>query len=219
MCQSTRDSSFKTFTLRRGYTVAPEFSRSTRAHLTEETPGAGRQAGRLLLAAWAPYLDHNQLVVVEKSPPIRTRFLQAAFPDACFVLVVWHPAIVALRTQRFRPGQGHGLVELIRHWTRAHDIFASDRPLLRNACVVWYEAFVDDPSAVLADVASRVGITAEFDISRVDASRSDGVFDHWLSIRPTIDAIVLQKLANDVSRHGYLLDCPRPVALPAGDGD
>jgi hypothetical protein len=60
------------------------------------TPGHGAR----LLEQWRPHSDLTRPVLVEKSPPNlpMTRFLQGAFPDARFMIVVRHPAIVSLST-------------------------------------------------------------------------------------------------------------------------
>ena len=79
------------------------FALSAAAHLTETSPLLTPEVGPRLLEQWSPHWDLSRPVLVEKSPPnlLMTRFLQGAFPDARFVMVVRHPAIVSLSTRKW----------------------------------------------------------------------------------------------------------------------
>jgi hypothetical protein len=86
---------------------------------------------------------------------MRTRFLQALFPSALFVVIVRHPVPVAY-SQR-RPGKVT-LETLFRHWVHVHKLFRGDEPHLRNVLVVKYEDFTRAPQAALDSVYSRLGL-------------------------------------------------------------
>jgi sulfotransferase family protein len=122
-------------------------------HITEDSPLATASSRRALWEQWSPHWDLDRPVLLEKSPPhlTKTRFLQALFPGARFVVVTRHPIAVACATQKWsatRPDQ------LIRHWVRCHETFASDRPHLEHVHVLRYEDLVAHPDAKMAGVWS-----------------------------------------------------------------
>ena len=90
--------------------------------------------------------------LLEKSPPnlLRTRFLQALFPDAAFVVVIRHPS-PSRRDPKGRAGCcRYGA--LVDHWVAATALLAGDAPYVRGLHVIRYEQLVGDPDAVLAAV-------------------------------------------------------------------
>ena len=54
-----------------------------------------------IMREWSPYLDLGKRHIVEKSPPniIRSRFLQALFPQSKFVFILRHPLAVSFATR------------------------------------------------------------------------------------------------------------------------
>jgi hypothetical protein len=194
------------------------FALDPAAHLTERSVRDPDGDVVRLLAAWLPFADRSCPFLVEKSPPnlIRTRYLQALFPDASFVLVVRHPAVVAMRTRVWRADLS--VADLMRHWIRAHDLMARDLPRLSRVVVVRYEPFVDDPAGTLTEVARLVGVDPEFEVAAVVRSRSDRAFEEWLEQRATLRPAELTELEHGALRHGYRLDRLHPVAAPAGHG-
>jgi hypothetical protein len=127
------------------------------AHLTESSPLVTEANRRRLFAEWAGHWDMERPQLLEKSPPnlIMTRFLQALFPDARFVIVIRHPIAVACATQKWSGSRPH---ELIRHWLVAHEMFAADAPLVHNLLVVRYESMVEDPDACFGRVFAFLGL-------------------------------------------------------------
>ena len=147
------------------------FAFDDRAHLTDPVDGSAAQIRTELLRAWQPYWgDPEARVHVEKSPQnlLQSRLLQAAFPDASFIMVVRHPAAVALATRkwtgvgppgtrRFMPKRS--LHSLLDHWIAAHDRFAADRVHLRDVTVIRFEDLVADPSIVTSTMFDALGVT------------------------------------------------------------
>jgi hypothetical protein len=164
------------------------FGFAARQHLTEASPLVSEASRQTLLREWSAHWDMERPVLLEKSPPhlLKTRFLQALFPDSSFVVVTRHPIAVACATQKWsatRPDQ------LIRHWVRCHRLFAADRPHLHRVHVLRYEDLVRDPDGelgavfgfldlepVAADVEMREGINdryfAEWRARRRSAARA-----------------------------------------------
>jgi hypothetical protein len=110
-----------------------------------------------LFDEWARHWDMERSLLLEKSPPnlIMTRFLQAMFPAARFVVVIRHPIAVACATQKWSGSRPH---QLIHHWLVAHEMFAADAPLLENLLVVRYETMVADPDACFGRVFGFLGL-------------------------------------------------------------
>lgn len=154
-----------------------------KAHLTEND--AEPDAGSRLLACWEPYWqDPAAALAVEKSPSnvTRTRFLQAAFADARFIVVTRHPVIQALAVRKWGENRhriGLGLTEIIDHWFAAMDVFAADRGALAAVQVVRYEDLVADPQPRLASLAAFAGLPpAPLDTADV-APRDGSYLRYW----------------------------------------
>lgn len=140
---------------------AGRFALRSEAHLTEQSPLVTPANAERLLAAWRPFWDLDRPVLVEKSPPnlVMTRFLQALFPDASFVVIVRHPVVVALSTKKWL--HGRTLRTPLENWFAAHGTFAGDAPHLRRLHVVKYEDLVRDPHRELAAVGEFLGLDGE----------------------------------------------------------
>jgi Sulfotransferase family len=180
------------------------FASSAGAHLTERSPGADTASARSLLAAWTPFWDPTRPIRVEKSPPnlLRTRFLQALFPDARFLIVMRHPGIVALSTQKW--ARGASVADLVAHWEQAHALFWRDRAHLRSVMVVRYETFVRDAAAVMRDVARLLGVDDRFDVAEVDARRSAVYERAWKTLYDA-DPATWRAYEEPVAALGYRL--------------
>jgi hypothetical protein len=127
------------------------------SYLTESSELATEESRRQLLSEWGRHWDLSRPVLVEKSPPnlVRTRFLQALFPEASFVIVLRHPLPVAFATQKW---SGSSIASLVEHWLVAHERFEFDRPHLHRLHVVRYEELVERPRAMLDAVFAFLGL-------------------------------------------------------------
>jgi hypothetical protein len=127
------------------------------AHLTEDDAAHPAELRRRLLESWMPYWDLDRRLLVEKSPPnlLRFRYLQAVFPDACFVAIVRNPIAVSYATQ---PWANASITELIEHWLYAHEQFEQDRAHLRRLAFVRYEDLVRDVGGTLGGITERLGL-------------------------------------------------------------
>jgi hypothetical protein len=158
------------------------FARRGAAHLTEASPllrPDPEAAGDRMLTAWMPYWDLERPFLVEKSPPnlIMGRFLQAAFPQSCLVVVVRHPVVVALSTKKWAPRTSWE--RLVEHWFLAHDQLAADAPALRRLLVLRYEDLMEDPQPQLERVRAFVGLDGAIPGDRIDTSRSSRYEQEW----------------------------------------
>jgi Sulfotransferase family len=180
------------------------------AALTEASPLATAGNRDRLLREWGRHWRPGAAVGVEKSPPnlIRTRFLQALFPDAVFVAVLRHPVAVAGAT---RKGRRRLLTyrRLVQHWVVAHSILAADAPHVRNLQVVRYERFVADPAAHLDRLFAAVGLAPAGVAEPVRKDVNDAYLRRFATRRNPLVALdrvrTTRRFDADVRRFGYSL--------------
>lgn len=197
----------------RAHGGAGRFALQPAAHLTERSPLATRDNAERLFAQWSEHWDLSRPVLVEKSPPnlVMTRFLQALFPDARFLVVVRHPVVVALATSRWRAGTP--LRRLLEHWLAAHELLLADAPHVRHLKVVHYEHLVADPPGTLRDVGAFLGLRGPVPQEQVDARRSGRYEQRWADLRASRNPLhrralrrIEEQLGDRIRGFGYDLD-------------
>jgi hypothetical protein len=181
---------------------AGRFGMDPRSHLTEDSSLATEESARRILFQWSPHWDMSRRLLLEKSPPnlVRTRFLQALFPEARFVVVVRHPAVVALSTRKWA-GPMAGLAPLLEHWVRAHETFMADAARLRQVHVVRYEHLVERPADVLAGVADFLGLVAPIEPGSLDGRRSDRYVTEWAKLTHARSPVTRMRMARLRTRY------------------
>lgn len=167
----------------RAYGGAGRFALNPRSHLTEASPLATAANAARLFAQWEPYWDTSREVLVEKSPPnlVMTRFLQALYPQAYFVVILRHPVVVALSTEKWL--HGASLRTPMANWFAAHDAFAADAARLRRLHVVKYESLVLDPEVELDAIGTFLGLDSPVPASSWQAGRSDAYASAWQQLK------------------------------------
>jgi sulfotransferase family protein len=177
------------------------------AHLTEFSPLVTDENRARLVAEWGRHWRAGARVYVEKSPPnlIRTRFLQALFPEASFVIVSRHPAAVAGATRKW---SHTSWTSLVRHWAACHETARADARLLRRVRLLRYEDFVADPDGSLSAVYGWLGLPAHPAGEEVRPDANSRYFARWRSHAPmrsldrTLASTRYDRVAN---RWGYSL--------------
>jgi hypothetical protein len=215
------------------YGKAGRFAFRPDARLTEASPLVTDENRRKLLEEWSRYWDTSRPYLLEKSPPniIRTRFLQAMFPDSYFIVLVRHPVPNALATQKWDPKTPpHRLIE---HWLRAHELLADDLPHIRRVHVLRYEDLVADPDAVLGRAFAFLGLDdpgagrpraegINIDNFKSDRTARTGVNERYLDawrrgrrspLRRPYYSFTERRYERRVRAFGYSMRDPR--ALPA----
>ncbi len=121
------------------------FAFHRRAHLTETSALVTAENRDRLIREWGNYWDFSKPVLVEKSPKnlVQMRFLQALFPESYFLVILRHPAVVAMATRKW--AKRRPLIYLIRHWLHAHRLLMEDLPHLVHCRIIYYEDFVLNP--------------------------------------------------------------------------
>jgi len=162
------------------------------AHLTEKSALITPENKKKLFEEWSTYWDLTKPYLLEKSAPnlIRTRFLQAIFPQTRFIVILRHPIAVSLATVKWT---GSSLETLLEHWLHCHRLFELDRPHLENVWVVKYEHLVHATQIELDEIYGFLGLGPQ-SVTALDRAGNDRYFRDW------------QQLSTDVERHGLFRD-------------
>jgi hypothetical protein len=182
-------------------------------HLTESSPLVSEQSAATLFEEWSPHWDLSRPLLLEKSPPnlLKTRFLQALFPNAAFVVLVRHPIPVSLATARWRRTRRYH--RLLEHWFRCHALFEADRDQLKRVYVTQYEQLVREPEAVLQGIFEFLELEPIAPNEPVEQGANEGYFRQWQDLKrdPRMRAYLdLASLWYErrVRRYGYSLLFP-----------
>ncbi len=182
------------------------FGFSSQAHLTEESPLVDQRARRRLLRAWRPYWDLSRPLLIEKSPPnvVRTRFLQALFPHASFLIIVRHPVAVSAATQKWSRTSPESLLE---HWAICHGQFLDDLTSLQRVRIVRYEDFVAKPAKILRAIFGFLGLPAARIPVAIEGALNERYFDLWRS--HDLDRRVSRQVEDVAHAFGYRVGLPQ----------
>lgn len=187
----------------------PLFSYSPQLHLTEESNLVSTGNKEKLLREWGYYLNYNKGVLIEKSPSniIRTRFLQAVIPSACFLIVARHPIATAMAVRKWTDAP---LTKIIEHWLHAHQLLMADIGHLQRRLVVRYEDFVDSPEQCLVAVTDMLGLDT-IGVTESTRNSNQAYFDAWeAEAEPSPDWVdhMLSTHASLLDTFGYSLSPP-----------
>jgi Sulfotransferase family len=177
------------------------FAFAPEAHMTEESELLTPENKQKLAKEWSQYWDLSKPYLLEKSPPnlIWTRFLQSAFPNSSFVIIVRHPVAVSLATEKWCP---ESLSWLVEHWLVAHEILAGDRPYLQRVITVNYESLVAAPAATLGAIYEFLGLRPHPTHFEFNGEHNQRYFAEWLrrARNPDISATVEECIAQHEQR-------------------
>jgi hypothetical protein len=182
-------------------------------HLTEDSPLVSEENARALFEEWSPHWDLSRPFLLEKSPPnlLKTRFLQALYPDSSFVVIVRHPIPVSIPTAKWRGTRRYD--RMFEHWLRCHALFEADREHLDRVHVLHYEQLVSDPAAMLRGIFEFLELEPIPPSEPVDIGANEKYFGRWrelkrdLRMRAYLDLVSLW-YERRMRRYGYSLLFP-----------
>lgn len=142
----------------RPYGGAGLFGFHEAVYLDETSPLVTEENRQKLFQEWQPYWDLSKPVLIEKSLPnlVRTRFLQALFPQSYFIILMRHPVATTLATKKWRPRRLLPL--LFEHWFICYERFLADSKHLPRVFMLQYEQFVAAPEEMMAKMCQFIGI-------------------------------------------------------------
>jgi hypothetical protein len=197
------------------YGGAGKFGFHAEAHLTEASPLVTEANRQKLFSEWRPHWDLNNHFLLEKSPPnlIRTRFLQAMFPQSSFIIFLRHPVAVSLATRRwYRTARIYSirLHKVFEHWVICHEIFEKDRHHLQKYLVLKYEDFVHDPPGELEKVYKFLGLENNSPELSVHSGINEKYLSQWKAVLSgRISRLGARRIVNEfeprVKSFGYSL--------------
>jgi len=186
------------------------FAFSPEMHLTETSPGCTPESTTALMRAWGRYWDLSKHVLVEKSPPnlTKSRYLQALFPAAYFVMILRHPIAVAGATAKW---SRTSRLSLVSHWVAAHEIMAVDLPSLQRVITLRYEDVVANPQAEYQRVLEFLGLPPAETAEPVRTGVNEQYYLRWQRGMPWArrsGASATERYQARVERFGYSLVPP-----------
>jgi hypothetical protein len=118
------------------------------AELNEESKLITKKNRNKLYDEWSKYWDTDKEFLLEKSPPniIRTRFLQAMFPNSYFINITRHPIATSLATKKWSKTS---LDSLINHWITCHKKLNHDKIKISRIIDIKYEDLIKNTDNVL----------------------------------------------------------------------
>jgi hypothetical protein len=185
------------------------FGFAPEAHLTDESSLVMPENREKLFAEWSKYWDLSRPYLLEKSPPnlIRTRFLQALFPNSYFIVIVRHPIAVSLATQKWADST---VASLVQHWLHCHGLFEQDRPYLRHSLVVKYEDLIQATGRGLEQIYNFLGVATRSSTG-LNPSGNNRYFAIWRKLAADKKGLgeygrVVAQYQNKVQHYGYSLE-------------
>ncbi len=135
------------------------FGFNRNAYMDEGHSLVSKDNANKLFKDWSRYWDLEKKNLIEKSPPnlIRTRFLQALFPDSTFIVILRHPLAVAYATKKW--SRKSPIPLLVEHNLRCYEIFLNDIDKLHNCYVLRYEDFVIKPQEFISLILNTLDLT------------------------------------------------------------
>lgn len=155
-----------------------QFALNPKAYMDESHVLATLENAERILGEWSVHGDFTKRYFIEKSPPniVRTRFLQALFPESRFVILLRHPVAVACATRKWSRA---GLPSLLENTLRAYERVLADMGDLERAHVVRYEEFVAQPQTVLDSIYRFLGLASFPAGIEVWGDSNSNYFDSW----------------------------------------
>lgn len=158
-----------------------KFGFNSKSHVTEKSDLNTMSNRQRLFEDWSKNWDLNMPILLEKSPPniLKTRFLQAMFPGAYFVIIIRHPIATSFSTKLWSKTP---IYSLFKHWVRCHDILFSDINNLENCLILYYEDVVTDFNNQLDKIYSFIGTYSQPSSFRVFSDLNHVYYENWRKV-------------------------------------
>ncbi len=141
------------------YGGAGKFGFDPRAHLTEASPLLTRENVLKLQKSWERHWDPIKPIRVEKTPGhlLKTRFLQAVFPNSYFIVIRRHPVPVSMANNQRWKVSFAPLHNLFDHWLHCYGLFEEDKKYLERVYELTYEDYIQNPDKCHEEIAAFLG--------------------------------------------------------------
>jgi hypothetical protein len=141
------------------YGGAGKFGFDPRAHLTETSPLLTPENALRLRKSWERHWDQTKAIRVEKTPGhlLKTRFLQAVFPNSYFIVIRRHPVPVSMANNQRWKVSFAPLHNLFDHWLHCYGLFEKDKKYLEHVHELTYEDYIQNPDKCYQEIAAFIG--------------------------------------------------------------
>jgi hypothetical protein len=172
-----------------GRWAAPQFIKEYKLNETNVECG-DREA--LTLAYERGIVDPSKRLL-EKSPPnlLRSRYLQALFPDATFIATIRHPMANVAANAKKKSNWG-SVSEQAYHWNQAYQNLLIDKEKLSSFMLVKYEEMVKNTEKILSDIFRTCNLSMNLNMLRA------------VKIEKNVNQILFDMLSDD--EKGQILD-------------
>jgi len=162
-----------------------KFGFNRASYLNENSPLITDKNKKILFTEWGKYWDLSKTYLIEKSPPnlVRTRFLQAMFPNAYFITLYRHPAATSLATKKWSKTS---LSSLVNHWLICHNQYLNDQVHLERHLDLKYEDLVSRPAEVFSKIQAFLNTPIESTDIQIKAGVNDKYFAQWTKRRKNL---------------------------------
>lgn len=184
------------------------FGFNSGSFLNETSDLVSSENAKKIFQEWSQHWNLTQPILLEKSPPnlVRTRFLQALFPNSFFIIILRHPIAVAYATKKWSHTQ---LYSLIKHWLVCYEQFERDRPYLNRLLVLKYEDLIENPQLTLNQIYTFIGVESVISNLNICVGVNDHYFNWWKDRQNLFKALytdyIQVKFEKRVNRFGYSL--------------
>lgn len=123
---------------------------------------------------WSKHYRENDVYWLEKSPPntIRSRWLQAHFPNPHFISIVRHPIAVCEGMKR---RIGCSIEEAAHHWLDSNSLLINDMQYLNKVILIRYEDLVTDSIGTTNKISKLLQLNEKFDPNLFKSVRSHSI--------------------------------------------
>jgi ribosomal protein L31E len=131
-----------------------------------------------LFNQWSKYWDLKKEFLIEKSPPnlIKTKFLQAIFPNSYFITILRHPVATSLATKKWSK-TSH--LSLINHWLICHNQYLEDRGKLNKHLTIKYEDLTKNTSETIKKIETFLELNIKYPQLEIKKDINEKYFELW----------------------------------------
>lgn len=155
------------------------------SYLNEKSSLINESNRRRLFKEWSQYWDLSKEYLIEKSPPnlVRTRFLQALFPNSYFITILRHPIATSIATKKWSKNSYSSLLD---HWIVCHKKYINDKEKLKNSLEITYEDLIEDTEKTLQSISDFIGNKSINNKLKIKANINEKYFNEWMSMKKSI---------------------------------
>lgn len=159
-----------------------------------------------LFNQWSKYWDLKKEFLIEKSPPnlIKTKFLQAIFPNSYFITILRHPVATSLATKKWSK-TSH--LSLINHWLICHNQYLEDRGKLNKHLTIKYEDLTKNTGETIKKIETFLELNIKYPQLEIKKDINDRYFELWKKKKKNIffkrNIKKSEKLEKEINLFGY----------------